>query len=105
MTGPLYCCTRIVKRTTDWRLKPLRGWATRSVVRSRCTKSKTLGSRSVSFRRACHCPVDVTPVRFRGLGSSIDVGAVNREAGDNLLQRPLQDVACEVGGSGVLLCD
>jgi hypothetical protein len=52
MTGPLYCCSFIAKRTTEWRLKPLRGVAIRSVERRACRKSNTLGSMSVSCCRA-----------------------------------------------------
>jgi NAD(P)-dependent dehydrogenase (short-subunit alcohol dehydrogenase family) len=52
ITGPLYCYSFIAQRNTAWRLKPLRGRATRSPDSSCCTKSKTLGSIEVSVRRA-----------------------------------------------------
>ena len=52
-----------------------------------------------------HRPIYVTPIGFRGLRNTIDVSPVNREAGYNLLQCALHNIACEVGGSRVLPCD
>src|SRR5215469_18389377 len=49
-----------------------------------------------------HGPVNVAAIRFGRFCGAVDISAVNRKAGDDLLQRALQDVAREVGGSRVL---
>ena len=36
--------------------------------------------------RMGNCPVNVAPVRFARLGSAVHIGAVDREAGDDLFQ-------------------
>ena len=48
--------------------------------------------------RVRHRPVDITPVGSVGSHGAIDIGAVDRKAGDNLLERALQDVARQIGG-------
>src|SRR5260370_108426 len=47
-------------------------------------------------------PVDIAPVRFARLGSTVYVSAVHRKARNNLLQCALQDIAREVSGPRVL---
>src|SRR5262249_44025100 len=45
---------------------------------------------------------DVAAVRFGRFCAAVDISAVNWKGGDDFLQRTLQDIAREVGGSRVL---
>ena len=52
--------------------------------------------------RACDRPVEIALVIRRALAGRVHIGAIDREAGDDLADRAVQEVAGEIGGARVL---
>ena len=87
----------MAKRKAAVRLMPLAGDRVVSAVSTLCRKSKAEACTSGSnAARPRHRPSDVAPVRVGGRAGEIDIGAVDRKVGDDLLDRALQDAARQV---------
>ena len=103
MTGPLYCCSFMAKRTTEWRLKPLRG-SRDQIGRGKGVQEIEDARIDVGFvsARLANGPVEIAAIGIGGRGRAVYIGAINREAGDHLLNCPLQDVLREIRAARVL---
>jgi hypothetical protein len=95
MTGPLYCCSFMAQRRTALRLKPLR--LGDEIAREQLRKEVENAGIEIRFvaPRLRQGPVEIAPIGLGRLAGGVDTGPVDGEAGDDLAQRPRQDVAGE----------